>query len=156
MGLWKHIATFFREFHIERRPKVFRIPGCEAAVNVVQAFRVYTVADAIINTLDALKIQVGMRQISQEDDDLTAQEIVELQRHLLEAFIHQLTLSYPASGQSSGGAVRHHIISTVTDLSLHDMGVADTEGILKENGSIGIYGICQDLETTLDDRVLAS
>ncbi|KAH6977200.1 hypothetical protein BKA56DRAFT_674042 [Ilyonectria sp. MPI-CAGE-AT-0026] len=40
-------------------------------------------------------------------------------------------------------------------MNLEDMGVADTEGILKENGSIGIYSICQDLETTLDDRVLA-
>lgn len=155
MGLWKHIATFFREFHIEERPKVFQVPGCEAKVNVFQAFRVYTIVDAIINTLDALKIQVDMRQISQEKDDLTAQEILELQRHLLEAFIHQLTLSFPASGQSTGGAVRHQIISTVTNLTLQDMGVADTERILKENGSIGIYGICQDLETTLDDQVLA-
>lgn len=152
LGLWKRAARLTREFTTLRGvEEVVRIPGCDVEVDQAMAIRALHSIHMIHNALDEQGIDVGIRRdISDETGMLSAQECLDLQQHLFEAFIHQLTVTFP----TPDGGLRHQIISTVTNVVGINDGVprvVDIKGILEEQGTSCIFAICRDLQTTLDD-----
>ncbi|KAF4472481.1 hypothetical protein FALBO_606 [Fusarium albosuccineum] len=162
LGLWKHLIRS----QDDPDGRLLRYNAVNRLVSIERndMRRLKQQLEDLLTALREQNIPLPLdTSVRDEIEDVNAQEQIQLQSHLLRAFISQLVGSYTVSsaGDASRPQLVHTFLSTQTQVNV--IGAFDTPGefitlhdlIQEEEGGDLVLGVCDELVITADGRLLA-
>lgn len=159
LGLWKRLLVDVQRAEQEQREELAQSLNCSILngrvwTTTVEVDDFRSNVKAIRNALAPLGLQVSFGDVALEDGDVIPDQRMELQNHLLLAYVHQLVVTSKQQGK-----LRHIMVSTgaeVSTIGFDDLPhVFDIEGMMAGEDRTCWYSVCDGFSRLASGELLA-